>query len=107
MLIVEDHPPGYPQFSALIGSHDQFQICRRFSDMRSRLLLLKQDRLAVLEAKLRTLDRNETEPLFLGSCRANKNTERELILSEIDEALSDYGRIPAYTGGIFANMSHR
>ncbi|KAI1074283.1 hypothetical protein F5B20DRAFT_574195 [Whalleya microplaca] len=88
---IEDHPAGYPRFSALIASHDSFQICRQFSNLRTRLLLLKQDRLSILEQKLMKIDREESNLLRLGSSRSDNNMERQLVLSEINDALADYG----------------
>lgn len=82
---------GYPRFSALLGAHDSFQIYRRFANLRTRILLLKQDYLSILEERLETLDREEAAPLFLGSSRLDRNAEREKVLKEIDEALSSYG----------------
>ncbi|KAK0727691.1 hypothetical protein B0T26DRAFT_672329 [Lasiosphaeria miniovina] len=67
---VEDYPRGYPQYSALIAAHDPFHICRRFSNLRIRLLLLKQDEVLVLEKRLSEID--------------------ERVLSDIDSALKDY-----------------
>ncbi|OTA56922.1 hypothetical protein K449DRAFT_387314 [Hypoxylon sp. EC38] len=87
---IEDHPMGYPRFSALIASHDSFYICRRFSSLRARLLLRKQDNLSILEERLENIDRNECNPLRLGSYRRDNNEERQSVLSEIDKALSDY-----------------
>ncbi|KAF2804949.1 uncharacterized protein BDZ99DRAFT_397158, partial [Mytilinidion resinicola] len=87
---VEDYHSGYPRFSALIAAHDSFQICRRFSNLRSRLLLLKQDKLSMLEQRLETIDANEHAPLFLGSSRDDRNAERSSTLLEIDTALADY-----------------
>ncbi|KAI9771000.1 MAG: hypothetical protein M1840_002704 [Geoglossum simile] len=87
---VEDYRPGYPRFSALIAAHDSFQICRRFSHLRARLLLLKQDKLSILEQQLEKIDAHESAPLFLGSSRDDKNDERSSTLSEIDRALADY-----------------
>ena len=58
---------------------------------RARLLLLKQDRVSVLEEKLRYLDQKEQRLLFLGSFRRNGDTERESLLLELDHALADYG----------------
>ena len=92
MLVVEDHPNGYPRYSALVASHDSFFLCRRFSTLRARLLLLKQDKLSILEQKLEAIDRNERNPLRLGSSRVDDNAERAAILSEIDSALADYGK---------------
>jgi len=92
IIPVEDHPAGYPRFAALIASHDSFYIYRRFSLLRAQLLLLKQDRLSQLELRLQKVNQEETQPLHLGSCRRDKNPERQLILSEIDSALADYGK---------------
>jgi hypothetical protein len=93
---VEDFPAGYPRFSALISSHDSFHICRRFSNLRARLLLLQQDRLSLLEKRLEKVDREEVTLLSLGSSRRDTNKDRGSILEEIDAALADYG-IPAFT----------
>ena len=90
---VEDHRPGYPRYSALLAAHRSFYLCRQFSRLRLRLLLLKQDRLSLLEAQLDRVDVEETSPLFLGSHRRNKNPDRASLLSEIDVALADYGNI--------------
>ncbi|KAI4860962.1 hypothetical protein F4820DRAFT_452427 [Hypoxylon rubiginosum] len=89
-LQIEDHPNGYPQFSALIASHDSFHICRRFTHLRSRLLLLKQDQLSVLEQELWKIDREESKPIQLGSSRNDNNEKRRDVLTKIDTALMDY-----------------
>ncbi|KAI1086078.1 caspase domain-containing protein [Rostrohypoxylon terebratum] len=90
LTTLEDYPSGYPRFSALIASHDSFHICRRFSNLRTRLLLIKQDKLSLLEKQLEKLDREEVTPLSLGSSRRDTNKERSSVLSEIDKALVDY-----------------
>ncbi|KAF2785960.1 hypothetical protein K505DRAFT_400440 [Melanomma pulvis-pyrius CBS 109.77] len=90
LMQIEDHPAGYPRFSALVASHDSFHLCRRFSNLRSRLLLIKQDRISSLEKQLQKVDHEETIPLRLGSTREDDNSERKSILSEIDNALADY-----------------
>ncbi|KAI1357171.1 hypothetical protein F5Y08DRAFT_354660 [Xylaria arbuscula] len=87
---IEDYPRGYPRFSALIASHDSFHICRRFSNLRARLLLRKQDKLSVLEKQLEKADQDEEMVLFHGSIRKDTNQERDSILSEIDAVLADY-----------------
>jgi hypothetical protein len=95
LVVVEDYPNGYPQYSALIASHDSFYICRRFSTLRARLLLLKQDKISVLERKLEAIDRKDAKDndlLRLGSIRCDDNEERLSLLSQIDDALSDYGK---------------
>ncbi|KAF8862660.1 hypothetical protein BDZ45DRAFT_584922 [Acephala macrosclerotiorum] len=90
MNTVEDAPEGYPRFSAFIGAHSSFCICRRFSMVRARLLLLKQDRVSVLEAQLEKVDCEETKFLFLGNARRDKNEKRKAVLTQLDVALADY-----------------
>lgn len=90
--IVEPSPLGYPQFSTLVGAHPAFSVSRRFSVVRARLLLLKQQRVATLEKQLRELDLQELRPLYLGSFQADANTTRWKVLKDIDEALADYGK---------------
>ena len=92
---VEDYPAGYPSFSALIATHDSFYICRRFNNLRARLLLLKQDKLASLERQLQRIDQDETDVLRLGSNRRDDNAERQAVLQQIDIALADYGIRPS------------
>ncbi|RYP68848.1 hypothetical protein DL771_006466 [Monosporascus sp. 5C6A] len=100
--IVEDYPNGYPRYSALVASHDTFQICRRFTKLRTRLLLLKQDELSILEKRLENLDREEDILLRLGSCREDDNPQRRTILAEIDTALADYDAFIERTNRILA-----
>src|SRR4051812_24844527 len=57
--LVESYRRGYPQFTALISTHRPFVLCRRFSRLRVRLLLLKQDKLSLLEQKLDEVDQEE------------------------------------------------
>lgn len=65
MLAVADYRPGYPRFSALIATETLLHICRRFSNIRSRLLLEKQDELSKLEQQLELVDQEEPRVLFL------------------------------------------
>lgn len=89
--IVERFPLGYPQFSALIGAHPTFSVSQRFSIVRARLLLVKQQRVMTLEKKLEELDLQEPQALNLGSIQADTNHARTKILKDLDEALADYG----------------
>ena len=68
----------------------------RFSVARARLLLQKQQRVAVLEERLEELDLQEQRPLYLGSFRSDGNEARIQVLKDLDEALADYGawRLP-------------
>lgn len=95
--IVDSHPSGYPRFSALLSTYDPFILCRRFTRIRARLLLLKQDKLAMLEQRLDEVDLNETSPLFLGKSRSDMNADRISLLAEIEISLADYGKcLPAH-----------
>ncbi|KAI1141534.1 hypothetical protein F5Y05DRAFT_410091 [Hypoxylon sp. FL0543] len=87
---IEEYRGGYPRFCALIAANADFFICRRFLRLRSRLLLLKQDRIAQLEQSLDDLDQNETAPLSLGESRSDRNTARTSLLTELSSDLADY-----------------
>ncbi|KAH7017220.1 hypothetical protein EDB80DRAFT_704407 [Ilyonectria destructans] len=89
---IEDYRAGYPRFTALISSHSNFFVFRRFDKLRARLLLLKQDRLSILEKSLDDVDHSETAPIFLGRSRCDRNAERASLLREIDDGLADYDR---------------
>ncbi|KAI0193864.1 hypothetical protein F4808DRAFT_475170 [Astrocystis sublimbata] len=87
---IEDYRAGYPRLCALIEAYDGFMICRRFKRLRSRVLLLKQDRLSRLEEQLDMVDRDEALPLFLGKSRGDINPERVSIISQIETSLAGY-----------------
>ncbi|PYH47505.1 uncharacterized protein BP01DRAFT_217289 [Aspergillus saccharolyticus JOP 1030-1] len=99
---IEDFQPGYPQLSTLVGAHDTFQIYRRFANLRSRLLLYKQDSLSVLEKRLNEVDDNEASPLFLGSRRRDRNETRQQVLARIDTELAEYDNLIERTARINA-----
>lgn len=85
-------PLGYPQFSTLVGAHPVFSVSRRFSVVRARLLLLKQDRVAALEGQLEELDLQEPRSLYLGSFQADANAARKQVVKDLDEALAEHGK---------------
>ncbi|KAF3911255.1 hypothetical protein AA313_de0201959 [Arthrobotrys entomopaga] len=73
-----------------MASHESFQIVRRFSNLRTRLLLLHQDRISRLEKRLDSIDKNEPSPLFLASSWRDRNEERQAVLLDIDDALKTH-----------------
>ena len=89
--IVEDFRQGYPRFCALINAHPTLNVFRRFSKLRARIILRKQDTLSVLEQRLESLDSQETTAIFLASNRLDGNSERQTVLDNIETALQDYG----------------
>ncbi|KAF2195567.1 hypothetical protein K469DRAFT_649652 [Zopfia rhizophila CBS 207.26] len=87
---IESYRNGYPRYSALIAADDSFHLCRRFSNLRARLLLTKQDEISELEEQLEQIDREETVVPFLASIRHDNNNKRRDVLSRIDTALTRY-----------------
>lgn len=65
-------------------------VCR-FGNLYARNVLLKQDRLADLEAQLSELDAQEEVRLYLSSRRKDGNQQRIHVLDQIDNALREYG----------------
>lgn len=83
--------PGYPRFAKLLSTDTSFQNFRRFTRLRSRLLLQKQDELCKLEQELDEIDRKEPHELFLGCMRMDSNVARRDKVAEINIALKDFG----------------
>ncbi|KAI1104100.1 hypothetical protein F4804DRAFT_308229 [Jackrogersella minutella] len=94
---IEDYRAGYPRYTALLSAHKPYFICRRFDKLRARLLLLKQDRLSMLEERLEQVDQQETSLLFLGKSRCDRNADRISLLSEIESCLADYDQFAERT----------
>ncbi|KAL7943428.1 hypothetical protein V8C42DRAFT_106835 [Trichoderma barbatum] len=93
MTKIEHFPQGYPRFSAFLASANSFQLWRRFSTLRTRLLLIKQDELSQLEQQLLNIDGNEEHRIYLGSIRDDANDERASVLKKINDALIDYDSV--------------
>ncbi|RAH67300.1 uncharacterized protein BO66DRAFT_458154 [Aspergillus aculeatinus CBS 121060] len=87
---LETFRPGYPRYSALLSTHASFQKFRRFTEVRMRLLLLKQDEISVLEQALSRADADEPHGLFLGCARRDQNSTRKKILDELRTHLAEY-----------------
>lgn len=97
---VEKIPQGYSRYSALLASENSFQIWRRFSILRTRLLLQKQDELSRLEEELENIDAEyeKSLPEWLGNNRKESSSaEKKEVLQKIDFALRDYGNINRYS----------
>ncbi|KAK4649734.1 uncharacterized protein QC761_0024400 [Podospora bellae-mahoneyi] len=73
-----------------MAGHEAFLVTRRFSHVRTRLLLWEQDRVAELETKLNKIDNEEKHSLYLGSRRKDKNQERRAVIAELQEAIKSY-----------------
>ena len=73
--------------------------------MRARLLLLKQDRMRLLEQQLEQVDGEESRKPFLSSSRHDANAQRKRILADLDVALAEYGRKSVHTPFIVLRCS--
>lgn len=85
-----------------MAAHDSFSIFRRFSTLRTRLILLAQDKLTVLEDRLNKLDQEESSPLFLACSRKDRNSNREDVILQIQTSLSAYGQFISSRSGSLA-----
>jgi polyferredoxin len=92
---VEEFRPGYPRYTALLSAHPSFHNFRRFTRTRLRLLLLKQDEIAVLEESLDKIDSAEECELFLGCRRRDTNPARQEILRQLKLSLAYHSQNPA------------
>ncbi|KAI0419438.1 hypothetical protein F5X98DRAFT_335120 [Xylaria grammica] len=99
---IEDYKPGYPRFAALIAANPDFSILRQFRRLRTRALLLQQDKITVLEERLDHLDQAETSPLFLGQSRSDQNPTRRNIIDESIRELANYDSLLQGTHKILA-----
>ncbi|KAK0742067.1 hypothetical protein B0T21DRAFT_408912 [Apiosordaria backusii] len=91
--MLDRHRSGYPRFAALLSTHASFQNFRRFTRVRMRLILLKQDEIALLEHKLDELDSAEKQKIFLGCMRRDQNDERRRVLDGLQKALAEYDEL--------------
>ena len=100
LVIVDDHPEGYPQVAAFVNSDDNFLIARKYGFLRSRLLLYRQDELSVLEKALVALDDEDKKKDEL-KLRSRKHDEvidkdplysRKVLMGKIDDKLKKYGK---------------
>jgi hypothetical protein len=92
LLVVDKFRPGYPRYTALLSAHSSFHNFRAFKRLRLRLLLAKQDEIAVLETRLDEIDAAEQRSLFLGCMRRDANIDRQQVLQSIKLAMSEYGK---------------
>lgn len=88
--------------AAFINSDENFLITRKYGFLRSRLLLYRQDELAVLERDLITLDDDDkiNQPLRLQSRKNDEEEDkdpvysRKVLMKKIDDKLKEYGKHP-------------
>lgn len=93
-LETKDPPPsGYPSYCSYLSRNPELQCFRRFSEVRMRILLFKQDAVTQLEQELWKVDREEEDStLWLDTNRRDKNEVRKTVLQDLEVALKDYGK---------------
>ena len=89
--VVNEHRRGYPQLAVLMSMSGRYKIFRRFNVIRLRMLLYKQDEVAQLEERLKSIDDGDPKDLFLGSRRHDRNTERMAVMKQLEQAIASYG----------------
>lgn len=101
-VLVDDHPRGYPKLAAFMSSDENFLVCRKYSFLRSRVLLYRQDELSKLEDTLVALDQEDAETddasrLALMSRKTDEarnedpRYSRKTLIQKIDDKLKQYG----------------
>ena len=86
---------GYPRLATFLDSEDIFSVYRRFGYLQSRLLLEKQDDLRRLEAKLDTLDGQDTPECQEGLvtrdvCEDEDPAPQQVLLQKIETKFLEY-----------------
>lgn len=92
-MTVDQFRSGYPRYSALLSAHPSFHNFRRFTRIRMRLLLWKQDELCRLEERFDEIDSRDNHALLLGCMRRDTNSERLQIVQSLSTALAEYGKM--------------
>ena len=103
MFTVEDYRNGYPRLAAFTAADPCFSIVRGFGNLYARNVLLKQDRLAELEAQLDHVDAHESTQWYLSSRRADNNPTRTRLVQDIDIALNEYGMVLRFAYALVLN----
>lgn len=102
---VRDYPDGYPQLSAWINTDDNFRVYRRYGELRNRILLHYQLKLAKLEERLEQMDwgdkssSDDRDNYRLSSLEYDqeRDNRRQGLVEEIEIALEKYGRLMIQT----------
>jgi hypothetical protein len=96
---VNELQEGYPRLAGFIASDPNFAIYRNHGDLRNRLLLWHQAKLAKLQDSLRVLDEEDAkeDPYILQSedydnTREDADHKRDELLSEIEIELKLFGK---------------
>jgi hypothetical protein len=86
---------GYDGYSKFLASDDDFMVFRRFGTLNTRIALVLQDKVSVLEEKLVALDtrysQKEMDDFHNGTLR-DELPDREIVIDDIVVALHKYSK---------------
>lgn len=93
---LQHHPHGYPKLAAFINSDKDFNLCRRYGYLHTRVMLYLQDKLRELEAELLDFDANDAELDQRALCsrvhdEGREGQKRKALIHRINEKLKEYG----------------
>jgi hypothetical protein len=94
---VQSYPRGYPQLAAFQNSDPNFRIYRRYGTLRNRVILYRQQELAIMEKELSDLDKEDDEAkngktASYKKDRADPESQRLKLIGEIETKLKQYGK---------------
>ena len=101
---MDEFPRGYPNLAIFNDSDEKFMIYRRFGYLQSRLILVKQDELRLLEQKLDAVDKADmydypdrllkrcTDAPGISDDEKSSIVMRKALINEIEKAYYDYCR---------------
>ena len=85
---------GYQGYSKFLATDNDFLIFRRFGVLNTRVLLLLQDEISVLEQELEDLDSTHSQPsaadIHNGSFRQESLPQRRTLLLDIHKKIREY-----------------
>jgi hypothetical protein len=87
---------GYQGYSKFLATDNDFLIFRHFGVLNTRVLLLLQDEISVLEQELEALDFTHSQPsaadIHNGSFRRESLPQRRALLLEIHKKIKEYSQ---------------
>ena len=96
MITVDEFPKGYPKLAAIVASDNNFLMLKKYSWLRTRILLNIQDELLELQDNLSSYDsfdeQNERTRLISRRKDEGYDTTRKDLLRQIAPKLQEYGK---------------
>lgn len=81
---------GHLRYSVLISSDSDLQIYRRFTRIRTRMILQKHYEISLLEKEIDQIDNDERNPLHLGCLQRDSNQARHSTFRRLNDLIEEY-----------------